>query len=145
MSETIVRFKLSHPNAKMPEYATPEASGADVFAVADVVIPGNGAALVPTGLKPELIPGWEIQVRSKSGLALKEGLFVLNSPGTVDSDYRGEIGVVIGNINAEARTIKAGQKVAQIVVSPVAQAKMILVDSLSSTARGEGGFGSTGL
>ena len=145
MSTPPVHFKRIHPNAKIPEYATPEASGADLFTVEDVEIPGNSAVLVKTGLQVELVPGWEIQVRSKSGLALKEGLHVLNSPGTVDSDYRGEIGVILANINSTARTLKAGQKVAQIVVSPVTQAKFHLVEDLSTTARGDGGFGSTGL
>jgi dUTP pyrophosphatase len=145
MSKPLVSFKRIHPQAKMPEYATPEASGADLFAVEDVIIPGNAAVLVKTGLQVELAPGWEIQVRSKSGLALKDGLHVLNSPGTVDSDYRGEIGVVLANINQSPRSLKAGQKVAQIVVSPVTQAQFKMVEDLSTTTRGEGGFGSTGL
>jgi dUTP pyrophosphatase len=145
MTKPSVSFKRIHPFARMPEYATPEASGADLFTVEEVVIPGNSAVLVKTGLQVELAPGWEIQVRSKSGMALKDGLYVLNSPGTVDSDYRGEIGVIIANINPSMRKLKAGQKVAQIVVSPVTQADFRMVEDLSTTTRGDGGFGSTGV
>lgn len=145
MSIANVRFKLIHPNAKMPSYATTGSAGADVCAVEKVVVPPRHWALVKTGLQVELETGWEIQVRSKSGLALKEGLFVLNSPGTVDADYRGEIGVILCNMSDNAYHVEPGQKVAQLVVSPVTEAIFHRVEDVSGTTRGEGGFGSTGL
>lgn len=147
-------FKRIHPLALLPTYATPGSSGMDVASVATddvypravvVVLPGQ-RMLIPTGLQAEIPPGYEIQVRAKSGRANKEGLTVLNGPGTVDSDYRGEIKVLVVNLGQEPVSIRQGEKVAQLVVMPVEQAVIREIQGeLSQTARGDGGFGSTGL
>lgn len=143
-----ITFLLTHPLAKMPEYATKGASGADIFAVEDYRIEPGHRALVQTGLKADIPEGFEIQVRAKSGRALKEGLTMANGIGTIDSDYRGEIGAILLNTSDKPVLIKAGEKVAQLVVVPVQQAEFVGLAggaALSETARGEGGFGSTGL
>jgi dUTP pyrophosphatase len=149
-----VFFKRIHPDAKMPVYATPGSSGMDVFSVDDAawfgfndlsLEPGERAA-ISTGLQAEIPPGFEIQVRAKSGRAFKEGLTVLNGPGTVDADYRGEIKVLVINLGHEPVYIKKGEKIAQLVVVPVEQAIVReTAGELSATVRGDGGFGSTGL
>jgi dUTP pyrophosphatase len=116
----------------------------DVRSVEDCSIDPGSWKLVSTGLFPEIPEGYEIQVRSRSGLAAKNGIFVLNSPGTVDSDYRGEIKIILANMGCEPFTISTGDRIAQLVVSPVTKATVVSVDTISSTKRGEGGFGSTG-
>ena len=100
--------------------------------------------LIPTGLKLEIPCGYEGQVRPRSGLALKQGLTVLNAPGTIDSDYRGDLGVILVNLSAEAQTIEAGDRVAQLLIAPVVQATLVEAVELSASERGAGGFGSTG-
>ena len=130
----------------MPEYATIGSAGMDIHAMLDEVVtlhPGE-RRLIPTGLKIELPEGFEAQVRPRSGLALKYGVTVLNTPGTIDSDYRGEIGVVLINLGQEDFEIKNGDRIAQMVVAPFAQVNWNEVLILDNTVRGEGGYGHTG-
>jgi dUTP pyrophosphatase len=143
-------IKLPHYDMsfELPFYATEGAAGADIRASLPekkslVVRPGE-RLLVPTGLSMEIPVGYEIQVRPRSGLSLKSSLMVVNSPGTIDSDYRGEVNIIIGNFGKEDYIIEHGLRIAQLVISPVLQAKFITVDGLSETQRGSGGFGSTG-
>lgn len=131
---------------ELPAYATPGAAGLDLRAAVDapLVIEPGARALVPTGLKVGIPEGYEGQVRARSGLALRHGLGLPNAPGTIDSDYRGELGVIMANWGAEPFTIERGMRIAQLVIAPVVQARIERVDSLSETARQEGGFGHTG-
>ncbi len=131
---------------ELPSYATAGAAGMDLRAAlpeALVLMPGQ-RALVPTGLELALPPGHEGQVRPRSGLALKHGLTVLNSPGTIDADYRGEVGVILVNLGQAPVELTPGMRIAQLVVAPVVQAQVQRVEVLDGTARGGGGFGSTG-
>jgi len=130
----------------VPVYATAGSAGADLaaaVATALVLAPGARAA-VPTGIALALPEGFEAQIRPRSGLALAHGVTVLNSPGTIDSDYRGEIRVILANLGSESVTIARGERIAQIIVAPVRQAAWQIVASLPPTSRGAGGFGSTG-
>jgi len=132
----------------LPSYESDGAAGADVRAnLPDrgrmVLEPGQ-RALVPTGLRIAIPHGYEVQIRPRSGLALKHGITLLNAPGTIDSDYRGPLGVILMNAGTEAFVIKHGERIAQMVVAPVARAEFDLVVRLDDTARGAGGFGSTG-
>jgi len=130
----------------VPAYATAGSAGADLaaaVATALVLAPG-GRAAVPTGIALALPEGFEAQIRPRSGLALAHGVTVLNSPGTIDSDYRGEIRVILANLGSESVTIARGERIAQIVVAPVRQAAWQIVAALPLTSRGAGGFGSTG-
>ena len=141
-----VLFQKLRPDAVVPRYMTAHAAGLDLCAALDaplVLAPGQRAA-VATGLAMAIPPGHEGQVRPRSGLALKHGLTVVNAPGTVDADYRGEVKVLLVNLGAEAVTIAPGDRVAQLVIAPVIQAELAEVDALDDTARGAGGFGSTG-
>ena len=133
--------------AAIPEYKTAGAAGADLCALLDspVTIPSGRSAMVPTGLFFEIPEGYEVQVRPRSGLAAKNGVTVLNTPGTIDSDYRGEIKVILINLGQSDFTINSGDRIAQMIVAPVTQATFTAVESLSETQRGEGGFGSTGV
>ena len=140
-----VFFKKLHPEAVLPSYAHPGDAGMDVCSVDSLEIPAGGRALVKTGLVIILPSGYEAQVRSRSGLALKSGVCVLNSPGTIDEGYRGEVGVILANFGDRPFTVKPGDRVAQIVVSPVTQAEIFETQEVDSTDRGEGGFGSTGV
>lgn len=130
----------------LPAYATAQSAGLDLMAAvdADMTLAPGERALVPTGLAIALPPGYEAQVRPRSGLALKNGVTVLNSPGTVDADYRGEVGVILANLGAEPFTVSRGMRIAQMVVAPVTQLAWNEVDDLSDSERGAGGFGSTG-
>lgn len=130
----------------LPAYATPDSAGLDLPAAvdADLVLQPGERALVPTGLAIALPPGFEGQVRPRSGLALKEGLTVLNAPGTIDADYRGEVGVILINLGQQAVTIGRGQRIAQLVVAPVTQVRLETATELPDSTRGSGGFGSTG-
>ncbi|MGI6393854.1 MAG: dUTP diphosphatase [bacterium] len=141
--KVLIKFKLEN-GAVIPKYESLNSSGMDVRAIKEHTINPGCFELVPTGLFPEIPEGYEIQVRSRSGLAAKQGVFVLNSPGTVDSDYRGEIKVILANIGSTPFIISAGDRIAQFVVSPVTKATAVSVETISSTERGEGGFGSTG-
>ncbi len=132
----------------LPAYQSALAAGLDLLAAvpedAPVVLAPGKYALVPTGLAIALPPGFEAQVRPRSGLAAKHGVTVLNAPGTVDADYRGEIGVPLINHGDVPFTIRRGERIAQMVIAPVVQAELVAVTELSPTARGSGGFGSTG-
>ncbi len=131
----------------IPGYMSAHASGADLHAaVAEqlTLLPG-GRALVPTGFSIALPPGYEAQVRPRSGLAIRNGVTCLNSPGTIDADYRGEVQVVLANFGTEPFVVRRGDRIAQIVVAPVVRATFEIVDELPATQRGDGGFGSTGL
>jgi dUTP pyrophosphatase len=143
-----VKVELVHENAVFPKYAYPSDSGFDLHATEEVIIGPFGRALVPTGLKISFDEGYEIQVRPKSGLALKQGLTVLNTPGTVDQGYTGEIQVIVFNTNNTTVTIPKGMKVAQAVLCPVIQGKHVSfedVQEIDEKDRGNNGFGSTGL
>lgn len=139
---------IASEGAIIPEYKTPGAAGADVCAYLPenpIVIPAGATAMVPTGLFFEIPLGYEIQVRPRSGLAAKNSVTVLNTPGTIDSDYRGEIKVILINLGNKDFEIKNGDRIAQLIISPVIQAQFQITDSLSETERGAGGFGSTGV
>ncbi|UWR63705.1 dUTP diphosphatase [Phaeobacter inhibens] len=132
----------------LPAYQTAEAAGADLRANlpdrARLTLAPGARALVPTGLRLEIPQGYEVQIRPRSGLALKHGITLPNAPGTIDSDYRGPLGVIVMNAGDAPFEIAHGDRIAQMVVAPVLQARFQLVDSLSESARGSGGFGSTG-
>jgi len=131
---------------QLPAYATAGSAGCDLRAAIEVpllILPG-GRARVPTGIAVAIPAGYEGQVRMRSGLAHDKGLATLNPPGTIDSDYRGEIQVIIANLGAEPVTLERGERIAQLVFAPVVQARFEKVDELPASSRGEGGFGSTG-
>jgi len=134
------------PDAKEPRYATPGAAGLDLAAALDhpLTVPIGGTATVPTGLAIALPPGHEGQVRPRSGLAARHGVTVLNAPGTIDEDYRGEVRVLLVNHGTDDYAIEPGERIAQLVVAPVTRVSVEMVDALDDTGRGEGGFGSTG-
>jgi dUTP pyrophosphatase len=143
--------KLGHfdSNLELPNYKTAEAAGSDIRACLGPgeeinLQPGERQA-IPTGLSFEIPIGFEIQVRPRSGLSLKTGLLVANSPGTVDSDYRGELKVILANLGSHNELITHGDRIAQLVLSPVIQANYVIVDELTTTERGSGGFGHTGM
>lgn len=138
-------------NLPLPAYETPAAAGADLRAnfpaplrAAGLILNPGARALVPTGLRLAIPPGYEVQIRPRSGLALKHGITLPNAPGTIDSDYRGPVGVILLNTGAEPFAVVHGDRIAQMVVAPVVQARFALVGALDETARGTGGFGSTG-
>jgi dUTP pyrophosphatase len=130
----------------LPTYMTAGAAGADVVAAvtADLVLAPGERALVPTGFSLEVPAGFEVQIRPRSGLALRHGVTLLNSPGTIDSDYRGPVGVVLANLGTVPFVVRRGERIAQLVVAPVAHAAFREAEALGTSARGEGGFGSTG-
>ena len=138
-------FKRIHPDASLPAYAHASDAGMDVRSVEDVTIPAGGRALVHTGLVMELPPCYEAQVRPRSGLALKHGVTVLNTPGTIDAGYRGEVGVILANFGDAPFAVKKGDKIAQLVIAPVTQPVVVEVADVNATDRGAGGFGSTGV
>ncbi len=137
-------FKRIHPDAVLPAYAHPSDAGMDVRSIEELVIPAGKRALVHTGLVVLLPPLYEAQVRPRSGLALKFGVTVLNTPGTIDSGYRGEIGVILANFGDADFIVKKGDKIAQLVIAPVTQPEVCEVSEIDETDRGAGGFGSTG-
>ena len=142
----LVRRKAGCEDLPLPRYMSEAAAGMDVCAAVDEPIalePGD-VKLVPTGLFLAVPEGHEVQVRPRSGLALAHGLVVVNSPGTIDSDYRGEVGVIVGNVGRRPFTITRGLRIAQLVVAPVARAEVRLVEELPDSRRGDGGFGSSG-
>ncbi len=143
-------LRLPHgADLPLPAYETKAAAGLDLRAANNADVPiqlaPRARILVPTGLALALPAGYEAQVRPRSGLALKHGITVLNSPGTIDADYRGEIQVILINLGDEVFTITRGLRIAQLIVAPVTRVALVEVESLASTARGAGGFGSTGL
>lgn len=135
--------KSHHP---LPEYATATAAGMDLraYLAEPVVLRPLERRLIPTGLYVELPSGYEAQIRPRSGLALKKGITVLNSPGTIDADYRGEIGVIIINLSDEPFVVNDGERICQMVVAPYEQVVCVEVEELNATERGAGGFGHTG-
>lgn len=128
-----------------PEYATDQAAGLDIRANVEAILKPMERSVVKTGLRIALPEGFEAQIRPRSGLASKHGVTVLNSPGTIDSDYRGELAVILINLGADDFVIQKGDRIAQMVIAPVCRAKIKVVDVLNETSRGEGGFGSTGV
>ena len=138
-------FKRTRPAAQLPRYAHASDAGMDVQSAESLVIPAKARALVPTGLVANIPLGYEIQVRPRSGLAFKKGVTVLNAPGTIDAGYRGEIGVLLVNLGDEPFEIKAGDRIAQLVVAPVLQPDIVEASDIDETDRGVAGFGSTGV
>ena len=140
-----VLFKRLRPEAELPAYARPGDAGMDLRSVEETVVPRGGRALVKTGLAMQLPSGYEAQVRPRSGLALKHGVTVLNTPGTIDSGYRGEVGVILANFGDSDFSVAKGDRIAQLVIAPVTQAEVEETDVIDETDRGAGGFGSTGV
>ncbi len=145
----IIRYKVVRPGAQPPMYMTAWAAGMDLFACLPegskllLVRPGD-RVVVPTGVAMEIPPGYEGQIRPRSGLAAKHGVTVANSPGTIDADYRGEIGVILVNHGDRSLDIQSGERIAQLVIAPVERVQLECAEVLSVSRRGEGGFGSTG-
>lgn len=141
----VVKVRKIRPEARLPEYQSEGAAGADLYACidAEMILPPSGTILIPTGLALEIPPGYQGEVRARSGLALREGLFVLNAPGTIDSDYRGELKIILSNFSSETRTVRPFERIAQLVIMPVVKAAFVESD-LNETDRTEQGFGSTG-
>jgi dUTP pyrophosphatase len=159
-SKVAIKIKQLSPDAVFPKYATEGSAGFDLVAIEDTVIDPGQTVLIKTGLSMEIPPGWELQIRPRSGISLKTPLRVANAPGTIDSDYRGEVCVIVTNIadnhyksqpgsgdtdGSVTMTVEKGDKIAQAVLCPVSQAHFEIVGTLSKTKRGSGGFGSTGV
>jgi dUTP pyrophosphatase len=146
MSPAPLQVKRLRPDAVLPRYMSELAAGLDLAAALDapVVIPAGARAAVPTGLAIAIAPGHEGQVRPRSGLARRAGVTVLNAPGTIDADYRGEVVVLLVNLGDQPVAIEPGERIAQLVIAPVARAEVEEVNELEPSARGAGGFGSTG-
>ncbi|NOD92788.1 dUTP diphosphatase [Ruegeria sp. HKCCD4884] len=144
----VIREDGADPAVALPSYETAGAAGADVRANlpggTPIVLEPGQRSLVPTGLRIEIPQGYEVQVRPRSGLALKHGITLPNTPGTIDSDYRGPLGVIVMNAGQDRFEIAHGERIAQLVVAPVVQATFELAEELGETGRGSGGFGSTG-
>ncbi len=141
-----LKFKRIHPDAQIPAYAHPDDAGMDLRSVEELVVKPGARALVRTGLVMMLPDGYEAQVRPRSGLALKRGVTVLNTPGTIDAGYRGEVGVILANFGETDFAVAKGDKIAQMVIAPVTRPEQVLeVDEIDATGRGADGFGSTGI
>ena len=140
-----VKFRRIDPSATLPSYAHPGDAGMDIRSIEELSIAPGARSLVRTGLVMMLPPGYEAQVRPRSGLALKNGVTVLNTPGTIDEGYRGEVGVILANFGSEPFKVEKGSKIAQIVIAPCTRAEIEETAEIDSTERGEGGFGSTGV
>ncbi len=147
MTVTVKVRRVRPSELPLPKYQTPLSAGLDLLAdlTEEIALEPLERRLIPTGLSLELPAGYEGQVRPRSGLALKQGLTCLNSPGTIDADYRGEVGVLLINLSKERVILKRGDRIAQLVIAPVVQAVLAEVEVLTETVRGEGGFGSTGV
>lgn len=146
MLELLVNRLPGNEDLPMLQYMTEHAAGMDIVAAVKekVILKPNETKLIPTGLKIAVPNGYEAQVRPRSGLALKKNIGVLNSPGTIDSDYRGEVGIILTNFGKEDFEVNRGDRIAQMVIAPVIQVKIVEVAELDETTRGAGGFGSTG-
>jgi dUTP pyrophosphatase len=142
-----IKIRKLHPSAQVPRYMSSGAAGCDVTACLESarVLAPSARDAIPTGLAVEIPPGFEIQVRPRSGLAFKQGLTVVNAPGTIDSDYRGEVKVLVINLGTEPVTVQPGDRIAQLVLQRVDQMAFEESDSLAESVRGAGGFGSTGV
>ncbi|HET6268140.1 MAG TPA: dUTP diphosphatase [Acidobacteriota bacterium] len=140
-----MKISFLHPDARLPEYQSDGAAGADLYAhlEEDISVPPKGWVLIPTGLALAIPKGYQAEVRARSGLALREGLFVLNGPGTIDSDYRGELKVILANFSDEPRIIHPNDRIAQLIIMPAVRARFVAA-SINPTSRDSGGFGSTG-
>ena len=141
-----ILVKKFDKNIKLPSYKTSGSSGMDLVAFIKnkiTITPGN-RAMIPTGISLVIPKNYEIQIRPRSGLASKKGISVLNTPGTIDSDYRGEIKIILINLSKKPFVVKSGDRIAQMILCPIAKAKLLGVESLPGTVRGKGGFGSTG-
>ena len=144
----MIKIKIVNKgNQPLPEYATPQSAGVDLRANINepVELKPLSRALIPTGLHIALPEGYEAQIRPRSGLAIKKGITCLNTPGTIDADYRGEIGVILINLSAETFIVNPGERIAQMIINKFEQAEFELVEELDETERGEGGFGHTGV
>ena len=139
--------KLEGNNLELPKYKTEGSAGMDLTACIDenIILKPLERKLIKTGIAIALPKNYEAQVRPRSGLALKNGISVLNTPGTIDADYRGEIGVILINLSNEDFVVERGMRIAQLVISPIVQAELVEVEELDETLRGQGGFGSTGV
>jgi len=154
MSAPVLRFvwlEDADQDVPLPRYVTAGAAGADICAnlpvdqrEAGLTLAPIQRAIVPTGLSVEIPPGYEMQLRPRSGLAYKHGITLVNTPGTIDSDYRGPLGVLMINLGQEAFVVQHGERIAQVIVAPVVQARFEIAETLTDTTRGAGGFGSTG-
>ncbi len=144
MVKVLISRDAKAKNFDLPEYATQGSSGVDLRASEDYIIKSGERALVATGIRLAIPAGYEVQVRPRSGLALKHGIIIPNSPGTIDSDYRGEVRVILMNLGREDFIIKAGDRIAQMILAPVAKISWEECAELEETERGSGGFGSTG-
>lgn len=150
-SEPVIQLKRLNPQTDndipLPRYMTPQAAGLDICAAVEdtLILAPRAIALVPTGFAMALPPGYEAQVRPRSGLAIKHGVTVINSPGTIDSDYRGEVKVGLINLGPAPYTLRRGERIAQMVIQRVAHARISVVADLDGTLRNDGGFGSTGV
>lgn len=145
METKLVEVVLIDEDSHLPQYATSGSAGMDLCATCEkVVIPPHEKRVIETGIRCAVPEGYELQIRSRSGLAMRDGVVVLNSPGTIDSDYRGEIGVILMNHSDKEFVVRNGDRIAQAVLCPVIHCDWKVVTSLDSTSRGEGGFGSTG-
>lgn len=147
----IQRAEGADPDIALPSYQTAGAAGADLRAnlpasdrTAGIALAAGERALIPLGLHMALPPGYEAQIRPRSGMALKYGVSLLNTPGTIDADYRGPVGVIVINHGPASYTVNHGDRIAQMVIAPVVQAEFVAAETLGQTARGDGGFGSTG-
>ena len=142
-----MKVKVVNKGGSLPQYETEFSAGMDVRAFRDapVELAPLGRAMVPTGLYLQIPEGYEVQVRPRSGLALKRGITVLNTPGTIDTGYRGEVGVILANFGDEPFAIAKGDKIAQLVIAAFSQAEIVETSEIDSTDRGSGGFGSTGV
>ena len=146
MSSTVipVRFKKEHPDAAAPAYMSEHAAGADLCSIEDFVLAPGARQLISTGLSVEVPVGYEMQIRPRSGIALKNGVTVLNTPGTIDADYRGVVKVLLANTSADPFPVEKGMRIAQAIIAPVSRGQFTEADELSATARAAGGFGHTG-
>ena len=150
MTPPKIKIRRLHPeqdsDIPLPRYMTPQSSGMDICAATkeNQVIPVGSIAVIPTGIAIALPPGFEAQIRPRSGLAFKHGINIINAPGTIDADYRGEIRIGLVNLGEEAYTVHRGDRIAQMIVQRVYQAELEVVDTLEETERNEGGFGHTG-
>ena len=146
-----IKVEIAHiagsEDMSLPKYMTEHASGMDLAAAVreDTVLKSDEIKLVPTGIQISIPPGYEGQVRPRSGLALKHGISIVNSPGTIDADYRGEVGVILVNLGKKDFLIRRGDRIAQLVINKVSRADLVYVDKLPKTSRNAGGFGHTGL
>ena len=144
----MIKIKIVNKGSQpLPEYATPQSAGVDLRANIDepIELKPLSRVLIPTGLHIALPEGYEAQIRPRSGLAIKKGITCLNTPGTIDADYRGDVGVILINLSAETFIVNPGERIAQMVINKFEQAKFELVEELDETERGEGGFGHTGV